>query len=238
MHDVTTTPGGPHYNTYNADQKLAESLTRIFLEDYKETHKTTELPEKSWKNKYVEVYNNIINENEEEMIAALSQIIERCKQTKQHSLNGGTVSIQVVTNCKRLLEIRSENHDNIKIQDSNQKDLAAATSKIKLSEEEKQIFVDRLTIRNHSGSERAAINYEMYERAGSLKNLKADLERQTGLKLKMPEIQTLNYPSIYREQHVYCGTRIWFNIQILPIITVQIDTAKKSLTLSTTNHII
>ena len=88
--------------------------------------------------------------------------------------------------------------------------------------------MDRLTTKNHSGSERAVINYEMYERVGSLKRLKADLERQTGLKLKMPEIQILNYPSIYREQHVYCGTRIWFNIQILPIITVQIDAANNN----------
>ena len=223
MPDVATQP---RYNTQSADQKLAESLTRIFLEDYKETHKTTELPEKSWKNKYLEIYNNIASGNEIEMIAALSQILDRCKKTKQQSLNSGTVSIQVVSNCKRLLEIRSKNHNNIKIQDQDQKDLTAATSKIKLSEEEKQIFMDRLTTKNHSGSERAVINYEMYERAGSLKRLKADLERQTGLKLKMPEIQTLNYPSIYREQHVYCGTRIWFNIQILPIITVQIDTAE------------
>ena len=228
------------YMLTKVDQKLAESFTRIILEFFKEGNKTTELPENIWKDTYLKTRNILLEGKEKTLIACLDEVIKSCEQNNKTSVNDGILSLQLVTNIKKILELRAANADKIKkLKETKivskrkrksdderiEEDTATErnTAKITLTKDEIFAIRDRLLDKNKLGKQKTVIRYEAYERAGSLAQLKKDLEEQLLIKLKMPQINRLGSPLVYREQEVYFGKRIWFNVQILPIITIERD---------------
>lgn len=221
------------------------SLTRILLEDYKETRGTTELSSSAWKETYQKAYGLITGNQESELIAALTKILK--EHRGRESINHGIISLTMVRSCKTILEFRQKHHDQIekvlrdpipgetdeskqlakRLQVRKELDeqrveaetvLKNITKQIYFTDEEKEEIKKQLT---ETDSKQTVVSYEMYERAGSLKKLKQHIEKQLGIKIQEPQIHRLQYPNMYRREENYCGKTIWFNIQILPVILIR-----------------
>lgn len=233
---------GLEINLYGAkkiDQRLTASVTRILIEDYKQTRGTTELAATHWKKLYTKVRDAIESDSESDLIAALTDILNRYKG--QSSVNG-VISMTLVKSCKNLLELRRETHKELKTAKIKNKDkydqqpariqarrdldekrindaevYKTMTTKVKLTPEEIEDIKNTL----NGSSKRTVVGYEMYERAGSLQNLQEDLEKQLNMKIQLPEIMKLTTPYLYRRKEEYCGRSTWFNEQILPPILIR-----------------
>lgn len=231
------------YATKKIDQGLTAAITRILLEDYKQSRGTTELPAHSWKAAYTKVRDHIKNHQESDLIAALTKIIEKYKD--QDSING-VASMTIVKSSKNLLQLKQRMHDKIQEaaesaaeQDQNQpariqvkKNLdnqridddivyKNMTQKVTLNQED----IEEIKSRLNSDSGLTVVGYEMYEREGSLKNLQEYLEKELDIKIQMPQIVKLDTPYVFRTKEAYCGKTFWYNEQILPVILIKKEEA-------------
>ena len=229
------------YATKKIDQGLTETVTRIMLENYKQSHGTTELAATAWKTMYTKIRDLIAGHEESKIIAALSKVIE---ENKNHDSINGVISMTIVKSSKALLELKRSKYEQVqaaindpaqeerlkaqpariqarKKKDDQKVDDAAVytnmTSSISLEPEE----IEDIRKELNSDSGATVVGYEMYERAGSLKNLQKILEKKLQIRIQEPAIVKLDSPYIYRTKESYCGKSFWYNEQILPVILIK-----------------